>query len=151
MLLFVWAYKPSSWATVAVGGCDNICFLLASQCYGSVFVYVCAHLYSFPSYCTAYRKDWILAKSSSSDQHLNNIQVHAFPCGSLRLVGLKHPCKQKEKKTLFLLFLPCCCCINELSLPHIRNSAGRSTVLLGVLSFHIFVKNLYLFHCHKIY
>lgn len=44
MLLLVWAYKPSSWATVAVGGCDNICFLLASQYYGSVCLYTYVHI-----------------------------------------------------------------------------------------------------------
>lgn len=153
MLPLARAYNPSSWAIATARGCGDICFLLASQHYGSVpvCIHTCIHVPLSP-YCTAYSRVWMLTRTSRNDHHRKNIQmIHTFAWGSVRLAGLKHPCKQKRKNILFLLFLPCCQHINELSLPYIWKSAGRTIVSLGVLSLHILVKNLYLFYCHKIY
>lgn len=147
MLPLAWAYSPSSWTTATAEGYEDICLggFLASQKYRCVYV----HVFMYPSPFTVLPTEasgcWpgplemITIIRISRHRHLLGVSEAARPPTKIR------------KNQLFLLFLPCCQHINELSLPLIQNSAGRTIVLLGVLSLHILVRNLYLFYCHKIY
>lgn len=102
MLPLSWTFSPPSWTTATAEGYGDICLggFLPCQNYRSVCVYVHVYRYPSPLHCTAYSRGWFLPRASRNVHHHQNIQIHSFSWGSVRLPGLK---KWKKNLVIFII------------------------------------------------